>query len=737
MRPPTKFRVKSTELSHFKALVIFVFAVYGVLIPLWFAFHGNKLLGNNDQWRRMVITSTSTRIARSQIKENGYFDAKKNLGGKSSKNEKYLGKKTKNDLLKHRTKRPPTLPKPIHSFYLWPMFMPPQQPRRKFVHRYSGRLLSMKWEHLCCQTINCLRKFPLFPLLPSKKKFIRRLKFSDSGKMYGQRITGLLMPPESGSYAIYIKCLSTCEFWLSDNEYPLYTRLKKKIVSGIPVGHDMKANNSDSRSPYFKVRLEVGRAYFMDFLLTVYRYMKRPFEISWKLPSKNTFIPMTQEFFMGFQKKPESMTSVLQLHAYSPSVKLSSYLESIEERGEDDDDFTILGGKTDLTTNYTFLDGQGNQIVVNMSFKDDHLFFKNNKSGLSFKECSQKPLFVRNKTLSKHAGVWKTSFSSVFPGDTTGHMMCIGNRYPVDCQGNRVMSHETVSKVLTYYSEALRDSNIRTKGDLKMHRLVSIKEKRDRRNGSLILMDAIIKGPGTNSTYYDSQYFYLDKSLSTICQPPGYIVGRDVTVNIIVVAKRQTRWLRHFLVNMERIYVKTNDKHINVIIAKYGHDDEELMEEYKRSRLPSIRTVRHRGAFDKRKAIRLATKKIKDKNSIIFLMDLHIIIPDTIIQLVRKYTIQGQMVFNPVLFRLSHCGSPASSKNPPRGFWETFGYGIMGIYKSDWDKLGKLRTKKYKKGWGGEDWELLDRVLTSGLAVQRFRVRNFYHFHHSKKGLWN
>lgn len=36
------------------------------------------------------------------------------------------------------------------------------------------------------------------------------------------------------------------------------------------------------------------------------------------------------------------------------------------------------------------------------------------------------------------------------------------------------------------------------------------------------------------------------------------------------------------------------------------------------------------------------------------------------------------MVFNPVLFRLSHCGSPASSRKAPQGFWETFGYGIIG-----------------------------------------------------------
>jgi hypothetical protein len=111
---------------------------------------------------------------------------------------------------------------------------------------------------------------------------------------------------------------------------------------------------------------------------------------------------------------------------------------------------------------------------------------------------------------------------------------------------------------------------------------VNIQERFDIKNDSLLLVDAILKDPRTNSTYRDSRYLYMDKNRSSLCLPRSYIVNWDVTVNVIVVAKRQTRWLRHFLANMEKIYVQTKDKHINVIIAKYGNDDEELMEEYQR-----------------------------------------------------------------------------------------------------------------------------------------------------------
>uniref|UniRef100_A0A8C2UMJ9 Beta-1,4-N-acetylgalactosaminyltransferase n=1 Tax=Chinchilla lanigera TaxID=34839 RepID=A0A8C2UMJ9_CHILA len=318
--------------------------------------------------------------------------------------------------------------------------------------------------------------------------------------------------------------------------------------------------------------------------------------------------------------------------------------------------------------------------------------------------------------------------------------------------GNLQLPEAEAVDVAAQYMERL---NARHGGRFALLRIVNVEKRRDSARGSRFLLElelqergggrlrlsefVFLRLPGAHTQGEEGESPEPPPATSTrpdgrpeLCRPLRLAWRQDVAVHFIVPVKNQARWVVQFLADMASLHARTGDSRFSVVLVDFESEDMDVEHALRQARLPRYQYLRRTGNFERSAGLQAGVDAVEDPSSIVFLCDLHIHFPPSILDSIRKHCVEGTLAFAPVVMRLG-CGS---SPRNPHGYWEVNGFGLFGIYKSDFDRVGGMNTEEFRDQWGGEDWELLDRVLQAGLEVERLRLRNFYHHYHSKRGMW-
>ena len=168
--------------------------------------------------------------------------------------------------------------------------------------------------------------------------------------------------------------------------------------------------------------------------------------------------------------------------------------------------------------------------------------------------------------------------------------------------------------------------------------------------GSRFLLEFLVEVQGQDKPAMISEYVFWPKDEETLCYPKGLQRNGPANIALVISAKNQGRWMAHFLNNLEEMYAVTKDQNVRVVIFNYNSSDINLENELAVRNLPPCTVFNFQAEhYSRSRSLNKAVQQIHDSNTIIFTLDLHLDLPHTLFNDIRK--VREQLRFSFVMIK--------------------------------------------------------------------------------------
>lgn len=219
----------------------------------------------------------------------------------------------------------------------------------------DGQLIHQFWDNinaLSTPSIGYLTIDSRYPNNPTTTNILTEFRTSNLGDKYGNRVTGYIVPKETGKYTFYITGDDNTEFYLSTNE-SASNKKRRCRISGLTGETEYNKYKSQKSS---SITLEAGKYYYCE-LVHVEGTGADHFGVHWQTPSNSTITLIDKAYFSSKTcTASAALAATVNYFVFDARLDIDKAVLNWASKSVNETDYYVLEKADELTGEFKQLD---------------------------------------------------------------------------------------------------------------------------------------------------------------------------------------------------------------------------------------------------------------------------------------------------------------------------------------------------------------------------------------------